>query len=115
MGKVIYLASRKPGLNTAQTKAKEGCFKWCRVSTQWQSKAPASISATTLPLRLLLIIDCLSYRPGGTFRQVAMNVNVIRLYSVNPFDTHTAFMEEVERLGLYVVVPLTGMNWGNRC
>jgi len=41
-----------------------------------------------------------------------MNVNVIRVYQIDPHKTHTQFMEKAESLGLYVSAPLTGSNFG---
>jgi hypothetical protein len=41
-----------------------------------------------------------------------LNVNTIRIYQLDPSKTHTKFMQLCESLGLYVIVPLTGVHKG---
>jgi hypothetical protein len=41
-----------------------------------------------------------------------LNVNTVRIYQTDPHKTHTQFMQHAENLGLYVVAPLTGSDFG---
>lgn len=41
-----------------------------------------------------------------------MGANTVRLYNVDPSKDHTKFMKKAESLGLYVIVPLNGKDWG---
>jgi len=41
-----------------------------------------------------------------------LNINTIRLYQVSPFKTHKKFMELAQSLGLYVIVAVSGTQWG---
>jgi len=41
-----------------------------------------------------------------------MGANTVRLYNVDPSKDHTKFMKKAESLGLYVIVPLNGKEWG---
>ncbi|CAJ1453275.1 unnamed protein product, partial [Effrenium voratum] len=41
-----------------------------------------------------------------------MGANTIRLYNVDPQESHAKFMKKAASLGLYVIVPLTGKDWG---
>eukprot|EP00930_Biecheleria_cincta_P027224 TRINITY_DN19117_c0_g1_i2.p1 TRINITY_DN19117_c0_g1~~TRINITY_DN19117_c0_g1_i2.p1 ORF type:complete len:617 (+),score=87.11 TRINITY_DN19117_c0_g1_i2:64-1914(+) len=41
-----------------------------------------------------------------------LSANTVRLYNVDPRIDHTAFMDKAASLGLYVIVPLTGKDWG---
>jgi len=61
---------------------------------------------------------CCSALWGGDWRadleDMAHNLhlNTVRVYSIDPSKTHHQFMAKAEALGLYVVVPLTGTDWG---
>ncbi|CAJ1406625.1 unnamed protein product [Effrenium voratum] len=41
-----------------------------------------------------------------------MGANTVRLYNVDPQNSHKKFMEKAHSLGLYVIVPLNGKDWG---
>jgi len=41
-----------------------------------------------------------------------MGANTVRLYNIDPQKSHAKFMKKAESLGLYVIVPLTGKDWG---
>eukprot|EP00435_Cladocopium_sp_Y103_P053121 s952_g16.t3 len=41
-----------------------------------------------------------------------LGANTVRLYNVNPQNNHSKFMEKALSLGLYVIVPLNGKDWG---
>ena len=41
-----------------------------------------------------------------------MGANTVRLYNIDPRESHDKFMKKAESLGLYVIVPLTGKDWG---
>jgi len=43
---------------------------------------------------------------------VSMGVNSIRLYQIDPYKTHSNFLNYAQSLGLYVIPPLTGTEWG---
>jgi len=41
-----------------------------------------------------------------------MGANTIRLYNINPDNSHTKFMKKAADLGIYVIIPLTRKDWG---
>jgi len=41
-----------------------------------------------------------------------LGANTVRLYNVNPQNNHSKFMEKALSLGIYVIVPLNGKDWG---
>jgi len=41
-----------------------------------------------------------------------MGANTVRLYNIDPQKSHAKFMKKAHSLGLYVIVPLTGKDWG---
>lgn len=41
-----------------------------------------------------------------------MNVNAVRIYRLDPSKTHARFMAKAESLGIYVILPLTGIEGG---
>ncbi|CAE8712048.1 unnamed protein product [Polarella glacialis] len=41
-----------------------------------------------------------------------LGANTVRLYNVNPSNSHAKFMNLAASLGIYVLVPLTRMDWG---
>lgn len=41
-----------------------------------------------------------------------LGANTVRLYNVDPQNNHSKFMEKALSLGLYVIVPLNGKDWG---
>jgi hypothetical protein len=41
-----------------------------------------------------------------------LNVNTVRIYTVDHLKTHANFMKWAEKLGLYVLIPLTGSGFG---
>jgi len=41
-----------------------------------------------------------------------LGANTVRLYNVDPKNNHTKFMEKAAALGIYVIVPLNGKDWG---
>lgn len=41
-----------------------------------------------------------------------LGANTLRLYNVNPQNNHSKFMQKALSLGLYVIVPLNGKDWG---
>jgi len=41
-----------------------------------------------------------------------LGANTVRLYNVDPKNNHSKFMEKAASLGIYVIVPLNGKDWG---
>jgi len=41
-----------------------------------------------------------------------LGANTVRLYNVDPSKSHTKFMKKAESLGIYVIVPLNGKDFG---
>eukprot|EP00931_Biecheleriopsis_adriatica_P018019 TRINITY_DN1272_c0_g1_i1.p1 TRINITY_DN1272_c0_g1~~TRINITY_DN1272_c0_g1_i1.p1 ORF type:complete len:558 (-),score=139.52 TRINITY_DN1272_c0_g1_i1:130-1803(-) len=41
-----------------------------------------------------------------------MGANTVRLYNIDPAQSHAKFMKKAASLGLYVIVPLNGKDWG---
>jgi len=41
-----------------------------------------------------------------------LGANTVRLYNINPENSHAKFMQRAAELGIYVMVPLTRMDWG---
>lgn len=42
----------------------------------------------------------------------ALGVNTVRLYNIDPDKYHKKFMQAAEKMGLYVIIPLTRKDWG---
>jgi len=57
--------------------------------------------------------DNLEHEWGPNLEVIAnLSANTIRLYNINPSFSHKGFMKKAAELGLYVIVPLTRMDWG---
>jgi len=57
--------------------------------------------------------DDLEHEWGPSLEAIAnLSANTIRLYNINPTYSHKKFMRKAAELGLYVIVPLTRMDWG---
>lgn len=57
--------------------------------------------------------DELESQWGPNLEAIAkLGANTVRLYNIKPENSHKKFMAKAAELGLYVIVPLTRMDWG---